>query len=368
MSSDGIFSDVPNSHWAHDSINRAANQDFGEGYNGKFYPNKNITRAEALTMVSKGVNCQMDSNKADDILSKYNDGASIPNWAKEPIAKAIDNGALNNIPNTSSIQPNKKATRAEVATMLQNMRIAGGYDSSVRSASTGGAAPAEAYVKKEHKVSIPTLELTMNDMINAKNANVGEQFAATTVNPITIGSTTYPAGSRVNGKIVEVIRPTKNMKGAIKLSFNSIENCDGEKYDLPKQILTARVHNSESVNGFARALQFPFTWTGSLIGTTGRTLGGMLIGATNATENVLDNFGVGTSELMTGQFKAAGRSYQDSGKALVKAPVDFTRTALSGTLGLFQTSGDEIAYLVDKDGFPLAQVNPKQKITIAFGE
>ncbi|MBE7706563.1 MAG: S-layer homology domain-containing protein [Cyanobacteria bacterium SIG30] len=367
LSSEGNFADVPNCHWAHDSINKAATNDMIEGHNGKFMPNKNITRAEALTMVSKGVNCPMDCEKADEILSQYSDSSSIPSWAKEPIAKAIQNGALDNMPNSSNLNPNKKASRAEVASMLQNMRIAGGYDSSVRSAC--GAAPvAKSFVHKETKVSIPTLELTMNDMINSKNANVGEQFAATTVNPITIGSTTYPAGSRVNGKIVEVIRPTKNNKGAIKLSFNEIVGCDGEKYALPKQILTARVHNAESVNGFARFLQWPFTWTGSLIGTTGRTIGGMIAGVSNAAENVMDNFGTGTSELLTGQFKASGRSYQDSAKALVKAPVDVTRTALSGTLGLFQTTTDEIAYLVDKDGFPLSQVNPKQKITIAFGE
>ena len=367
LSPEGNYSDVPYSHWAHDAINQATTQDFVEGHNGKFMPGKNITRAEALTMVSKGVNCPMDCEKADEILSKYSDASLIPSWAKEPIAKAIDNGALANIPNSASLQPNKKATRAEVATMLQNMRVAGGYDSSVRSAS--GAAPiSKAFVQKETKVQIPTLELTMNDMINAKNANVGERFTATTINPITIGSVTYPSGSTVYGKIVEVIRPTKNQKGAIKLSFNEIQDCDGVKHKLPKQILTARADNAKTVNGFARALQFPFTWTGSLIGTAGRAVGGMLIGATNATENVLDNFGTGTSELMTGQFKASGRSYGDSAKALVIAPVDITRTALSGTLGLFQTTGDEIAYLVDKDGFPLAQVNPKQKITIAFGE
>ena len=82
----------------------------------------------------------------------------------------------------------------------------------------------------------------------------------------------------------------------------------------------------------------------------------------------MDNFGVGSSELLTAQFRASGRSFQDSGKALVKAPVDFTRTALSGTLGLFQTTADEVAYLVDAKGQPLSQVNPKQKITVAFGK
>ena len=68
------------------------------------------------------------------------------------------------------------------------------------------------------------------------------------------------------------------------------------------------------------------------------------------------------------QFKAAGRSYQDGLKTIVKAPIDLTRTALSGTMGLLQTTGDEIAYLVDPSGNPISKVNPKEMITIAFGK
>jgi hypothetical protein len=367
LSSQGDFCDVPKSHWAYEQINKAATNDMVKGYsNDTFKPNGKITRAEALTIVSKGLKCPMDEQKADEILSKYSDASSIPCWAKEPIAKAIDNGALENTRTGSSLQTNKKATRAEVSSMLQNMRAAGGYDSSVRSA-CGDKPIKKTYVEKESMIAIPTLELTMNDMVNSKNANVGDQFSASTINPITIGSITFPAGSRVNGKVVEVIRPTKNSQGAIKLSFNQILCEDGTKYSLPKQILTARVDNAKNVNGFARTLLWPFTWSGSLLGTTGRAVGGMVVGAANAAENVLDNFGTGTSEAFTGQFRAAGRSYQDSAKALVVAPVDFTRTALSGTLGLFQTTADEVAYLVDKNGMALSQVNPKEKITIAFG-
>ena len=112
----------------------------------------------------------------------------------------------------------------------------------------------------------------------------------------------------------------------------------------------------------------PFTWTGSLIGTAGRTIGGAAIGVSNAAEAFLDQTGVGTSELLGGKFKAAGRSYQDGLKTAFKAPVDLTRTALSGTMGLFQTTGDEISYLVDPSGMPISKVNPKEKITIAFGQ
>ena len=81
----------------------------------------------------------------------------------------------------------------------------------------------------------------MKDIINAKNANVGERFQATTTHEITINGVTYPCGSKVNGKITEVIRPSKCDDGGLKLSFTEIVGCDGCKQVLPKQVLTAKV-------------------------------------------------------------------------------------------------------------------------------
>jgi filamentous hemagglutinin family protein len=111
----------------------------------------------------------------------------------------------------------------------------------------------------------------------------------------------------------------------------------------------------------------PFTWVGSLVGTAGRTVGGVIAGAANAVEDVFGNFGTGSGELLTGNFRASGRSFQDSGKALTILPVDITRTAISGVTGLLQTTGDEATYLVNPAGMKLSQVNPKQRLTIAFG-
>ncbi len=361
------FRDVPASHWAHNYISKAASENMVAGKTSTmFAPNENVTRSEALTIMAKGINCPMDAAKADQILSQYKDGSKVPCWARECVAKAIENGALKNERNQDYIRPNDKATRAETSAMLQGMRLAGGYDKSTKTASQdmGG----KTYIEKEQRITIPTLELTMNDIINAKHVNVGEQFAATTTSEITIDGKTFPCGSTVRGKVVEVTRPSKNCPGSIRLSFNQIIDCKGCKANLPKQILTAQVQRQKEINGVLRLVQLPFTWAGTIIGTAGRTVGGAAIGLSNAAEGLLDQTGVGTSELLSGKFKAAGRSYQDGIKTTLKAPVDLTRTALSGTMGLFQTTGDELTYLVDPSGNPISKVNPKEKITIAFGQ
>ena len=363
-----VFSDVGQHHWANKTINKAVANGMMCGYpHDLFKPNQPISRAEAFTILSKGINCPMDECKANEILGQYCDAATVPDWAKIPIAKSLQAGAMSNSPQPNMINPNKDANRAEIASMLQNIRVALGYSkvdkiSKENCGCTGGA----AYMEKEECLKIPTLQLCFKDEVTAKAAHVGDQFAATTIDEVTINGTCYPAGSRVNGKVLEVVRPTKNCQGALKLSFNTIENGDC-KADLPNQILTAQVNKVKKPNGFVRAIQFPFTWTGGLLGDIGRTVGGAIITASNASENVLTGFGVGTSELFRGQFRAAGRSYQDIGKQIVTAPVDVTRTALSGTMGVFQYSGDELTYLVDPKGMKVSSVNPKEKVTIAFG-
>ena len=368
LTSEGNFPDVPRSHWAYESINKGVGADMLKGYaNGLFGPNGSITRTEALTILSKGINCPMDECKANEILSKFSDGNQVPAWARECVAKAIENGALKDEA-SSKIRPNQKATRAEISSMLQSVRVAGGYDNEpTKTACEPCRDGAKTYVEYEKCVDIPTLELSMSDIINAKNANVGEQFAAKTLNEVTINGTTFPCGSMVRGKITEVIRPSKCNTGAIKLSFEEISNGKCKEM-LPKQVHTAMVQKGKDVNFFSRLVQFPFTAVGSIIGTAGRTIGGAAIGLANATEGLFDQVGVGTGELMTGQFRAAGRSYQDGIKTTLKAPIDLTRTALSGTLGVLQTSADEITYLVDANGTAISRVTPKEKVTIAFGE
>ena len=368
-----LFKDVPKSHWANSLISKAVEEGIMCGYpDCKFKPGKSVSRVEAITAMAHGINCEMDSCKAKEILSQYCDGCSVPEWAQIPVAKALQSGVLKTSLNPNTINPCCDATRAEIADMLQNTRVTIGYDTNPATACACPApvepcCPKKAYMENEEMIKIPTLKLKFNDEINAKSSHVGQQFAGTTCEEITVNGKCFPCGSRVNGKIVEVIRPNGCEKGALKLAFTDIEDCCGCACDLPRQILTAQVSCESHQNLLARMVAAPFTLFGTLVGTTGRTIGGMISNAGNAVENISGGVGIASSEIFQAQFRAAGRSLQDAAKETIVAPVDFARTALSGATGLFQTTGDEVAYLVDPKGAKISAVNPTERVTIAFG-
>lgn len=368
-----LFKDVPKNHWANPLIAKAVEEGIMCGYpNNKFKPKQPVSRVEALTAMAHGINCDLDSCKAKSILSQYNDGNSVPDWAQIPVAKALQSGVLKTSPSCNTINPCSEASRAEIADMLQNTRIAIGLDSTPTACACPKPADPcckKAYMESEEVVKIPTLKVCFRDEINAKSSNVGDQFAANTTEDITINGKCFKSGSRVNGKIVEVVRPSGCQKGCLKVAFTNIEGCGGCKTDLPKQILSAKVECAKTQNPVARLVAAPFTLLGGLIGTTGRTIGGMIASAGNAAEAVSGGVGIAASEVLQGPcvWPAAGRSLQDAGKAALMAPVDFARTALAGTTGLFQTTGDEVAYLLDPNGTKISAINPKEKVTIAFG-
>lgn len=370
MPRSGMFKDVPMHNWANQSIAKAVDENLLKGYpDGNFRPNSPVTRVEALTSIAKGMDCDIDKCKADEILSRYADGNTIPEWARIPVAKSLENGALKDMPNPNMIMPNKEASRAEVASMMQTVRVALGYDTNPKTANN--VCPAcpiskNAFVEDEQIIKIPTLKVKMIDQLTAKSSHVGQYFRANTLEDITINGVTYPCGSTITGQLVEVIRPSGCDKGALKLSFTEIKNGDC-KTVLPKQILQAQVNKSKQVNPVARLVEMPFTLAGSLVGVTGRTVGGAVANLGNAVENVSNDAGYMLGHVFQGQFGAAARNLGDGLWETVKAPIDLTRTALSGTMGLFQTTGDEFAYLVDPRGYKISAVNPREQITIAFG-
>ena len=365
-----LFSDVPKNNWANAAIAKAVDEDLLKGYpNKQFKPQNPVTRVEALTSIAKGMTCDIDKCKADEILSQYADGNKVPGWARIPVAKSLQNGALKDSPTPNMILPNKDATRADVASMMQTVRVALGYDTNPKTANNiCPACPIDknALIEHEEIVKIPTLKLSMIDQLTAKSSHVGQYFRANTLEDITINGVTYPCGSTVTGQVVEVIRPSGCDKGALKLAFTEIKNGDC-KTKLPKQILQAQVNKSKNVNPVARLVEMPFTWAGSLVGIVGRTAGGILTNVGNAAENISNDAGYMLGHAFQGQFGAAARSLGDGLFETVKAPIDVTRTALSGTMGLFQTTGDEFAYLVDPRGYKISAVNPREHVTIAFG-
>ena len=190
MERTSLFSDVPRGNWANAAIAKAVDENLLKGYpNGQFKPNNHVTRAEALTSIAKGMTCDIDKCKAEEILSRYKDGASVPGWARIPVAKSLESGALKDAPNPNMIMPHKDASRAEVASMLQTVRVALGYDTNPKTAnSICPACPVDknAFVEEQEIVKIPTLKISMIDQITAKSSHVGQYFRAKTLEDVTI--------------------------------------------------------------------------------------------------------------------------------------------------------------------------------------
>lgn len=358
-----IFKDVSTSHWANADIDKAYNRGIMAGYpNDSFRPNEAVTRAEALTAMAKVIPGDMSTCDAQNILKSYPDANELQSWAAIPVAEALNAGLTKDSPDSTHIRPNESASRAEIASMLKQLRIKLCLDPA-EGKSVGAATQLQPTVVTS---TIPTLKVQMQDIVSARTSLIGDRFAATTLEPVTINGQCFPQGSKVRGKVVEVIRPGMGENGGIRLAFEKIEyeKC---KVDLPKDILSATVIKEKNPNIVGRLVAWPFTWTGKVAGIAGRTVGGGATIAANTVEGFLNNIGNGNNELFNGKFAAAGRSYLSSGREVGVGVFDFAKTAFSGTAGVLKESGDEIAYVVSPDGARIAQVNPRENLSIAFG-
>ena len=361
-----IFKDVPGNYWASANIDKAYNKGLVNGYpDDTFKPQCQVSRAEALTTLSKALPCQnMNSCEAQSILSQYSDGNQVPIWASLSVAKGLKAGLLQNSNSPNFINPNQSATRADVASMLSQLRgsLALEVPNRYKEAfSTGAAATLE-----QQTMTVPSINVTFNNSLTARASHVGDKFTATTLEPVTVNGIAYPEGSTVNGKVSEIVRPTPGCQGALKLTFTDISNVCGSS-PLPKEIIVAQVQNNKQPKLLSRAVEFPFVWAGRLVGVTGRTVGGMTVIAGNSIEQVFNNGGLALGDLVGGNTHAAGISGINSAKALGGGVIDIVKVAISGAGGLFGVTTDELAFLTTPGGSQVAAVNPKEHVTIAFG-
>lgn len=112
------FQDIPTGYWAIPAINNAYEMGFLSGYPGNvFQPGQNIPREQVMVSLANGLNYSA-SKPTNEILSIYNDAASISNFAVAPIAAATERSMVVNYPVPSTLNPNRSATRAEVAALI----------------------------------------------------------------------------------------------------------------------------------------------------------------------------------------------------------------------------------------------------------
>lgn len=119
------FTDITPDFWAYDMIQRALYFEliFCPPEGNTFRPYDPVSHAEAMSVAVNALTTENISvQKAKEVLGKYTDLATIPDWYIIPAGKAAILDMLVNVPNCPlALNADTPATRAEVAAMLKNM-------------------------------------------------------------------------------------------------------------------------------------------------------------------------------------------------------------------------------------------------------
>lgn len=117
------FSDVPTDHWAAEAISAAYTQGFLSGYpDGTFGLDQPITRLEVLLSLTSGLGMTASADTTA-LLSTFTDSGDIPDWAMSAIAAATEKQLIVNYPNAQQLNPQRNATRAEIAAIAHQALV-----------------------------------------------------------------------------------------------------------------------------------------------------------------------------------------------------------------------------------------------------
>jgi hypothetical protein len=127
------FVDVPSNYWAADAIQEAYTTGFLSGYpNNVFRPDENIPRAQVLVSLANGLGYSTGGS-VGGTLQLYADASAIPDWARPSVAAATDRQIVVNYPDVRFLNPNRSATRAEVAAFIYQALVSSGNVAAISS-------------------------------------------------------------------------------------------------------------------------------------------------------------------------------------------------------------------------------------------
>lgn len=259
------FRDLSQNFWAYNNIQRSFDLGLIKGFpDGTFRPNAFITRTEVIAILASAAQTSPLSNsEAQQILSRFYDANRVPSWAVVPVAQAVQKNLVVNYPQPNFLMPEKRATRAEVAAMLQNLRTQLGLTQPattqppiqqplpqaqapiVEQISQAAAQGATANVVLRGSVAtiqensvIPT-ELV--SPLNSELAKVGDLVVVSVPTGVTTsqGQQLIPSGSRIEGNITAV-QPAKlgSRNASMTINFNRLVLPNGQAYPLSASVAT----------------------------------------------------------------------------------------------------------------------------------
>ena len=118
------FPDVTSNFWAQAVIQSAYQGNFVSGYpDHTFKPQQQIQRVQALVSLANGLGLNADNQ---NILSVYTDASQIPQYATGSVAAATARQLVVNYPTVKQLNPNRQATRADVAAFVYQAMVNAG--------------------------------------------------------------------------------------------------------------------------------------------------------------------------------------------------------------------------------------------------
>ncbi|MCM3633856.1 S-layer homology domain-containing protein [Paenibacillus camelliae] len=109
-------------HWAEESISRATEKGWVKGYpDGRFAPDKEVTRAEFITMLARALALTASSDQDHT----FKDDAQIPQFAKAHVSQSVAAGLVKGY-GDETFRPSQWITRSEITVMV--MRAIGYED------------------------------------------------------------------------------------------------------------------------------------------------------------------------------------------------------------------------------------------------
>lgn len=118
------FTDVPANFWAKPFIDRAYQGGFISGFpDNTFKPGQNILRLQVLASLVSGLGLTGTDLNA---LNAYDDRAAIPQYAQNQVSIATLQSLVVNFPNLRQLNPNRDASRAEVAATVYQALVKSG--------------------------------------------------------------------------------------------------------------------------------------------------------------------------------------------------------------------------------------------------
>ncbi len=110
------FSDVAGDSWYYDAVNWAVSEGIVEGEDGKFAPDRNVTRQEIAVMLYRSAKAKKPEKYN---MKDFKDSKDIAPWAKDAMQWCVDNGIFKG--NEGKLNPKDEASRAESSILMRRM-------------------------------------------------------------------------------------------------------------------------------------------------------------------------------------------------------------------------------------------------------